>query len=108
MGTYGGTPAKPDLAVAESTATLGALNAVTAGVPVTGFVNLSVLVPSAFVGTVIAERSFDSGSNWLPVSDAFAFSGNGSLVQLEPEAGILWRLRCSAYTSGSCVGRVSL
>jgi len=112
MGTFGGTPQKADLAREVATATLGALNAATAGVLMHGLLNLTVLVPSAFVGTVLAERSFDGGATWAPLwTDAYGvqltFAAAGTVTVLEAEAGVLWRLRCSAYTSGSATARVS-
>jgi hypothetical protein len=103
---------RADLAGVLGVGTLGALNAVTAAVAVQGFVNLSIRVPAAFSGTVSAERSFDNGTTWLPVrADGYgtpvAFAAADSSVEYEPEAGMLWRLRASAYTSGSCEGRIS-
>lgn len=68
------------------------------------------------VGTVAIERSFDSGSNWYVISkntngDAASYttaSGeafNGSIE--EPEDGVIYRLNCTAYTSGTIVYRIS-
>lgn len=67
------------------------------------------------VGTVVLERSFD-GSNWYPASKntngddasyttASDTAFNGSVE--EPEAGVQYRLNCTAYTSGTITYRIS-
>ena len=63
-----------------------------------------------FVGTVIPERSFDSGTTWLPytaLGTAISFTAPCSETFEEPEKGVLWRVRCSAYTSGTINYRLS-
>jgi hypothetical protein len=49
------------------------------------------------VGTVVLQRSFDKGVSWK-TTDSFTSDkeSNG-----EAKANLLWRLNCTAYTSGS-------
>lgn len=64
-----------------------------------------------FAATVQLERSFDNGVTWLPVT------ANGTQLELftapvsenwaETEAGVLYRLNCTAYTSGTVNYRIS-
>jgi hypothetical protein len=64
-----------------------------------------------FVATVVLERSFDSGSTWHPLT------GGGTVIssvttavsetQRESEVGVIYQLRCSAYTSGTVNYRIS-
>ena len=65
-----------------------------------------------FVGTVKLERSFDAGVTWLDCSRDSAgttasFTAPFSVVVEEPEAGVLYRLNCAAYTSGTVSYRIS-
>lgn len=68
------------------------------------------------VGTVDVERSFDNGATYYIISkntngDGASYTTasntafNGSVE--EPEDGILYRLTCSAYTSGTIIYRIS-
>jgi hypothetical protein len=56
------------------------------------------------------QRSFDGGTEWLTRVDLV---GNGSyttpisLVVAEPERGVLYRLACTAFTSGTINYRLS-
>ena len=55
-------------------------------------------------GAVALQRSFDAGATWLTVESwAADFEGTAN----EPEINVLYRLNCTAYTSGSIVGRLS-
>lgn len=63
-----------------------------------------------FVGTVALERSLDGGSNWVGLTalgTAFSFTGPCSEIFEEPEVGALYRLNCTAYTSGTINFRLS-
>jgi hypothetical protein len=57
------------------------------------------------VATVQIERSFDGGTTWLPCSldlapAAIAVTAAGfSCLADEVEAGVLYRLNCTAFTS---------
>ena len=64
-----------------------------------------------FVATVQLERSFDNGVTWLPVtangSQLELFTGPASENWSESEAGVLYRLNCTSYTSGTVNYRIS-
>lgn len=63
-----------------------------------------------FVGTVRFERSFDNGVTWLPATQAgspVTFTAPFTEVLIEPEADVLYRLNCTAYTSGTINYRIS-
>ena len=66
-----------------------------------------------FVGTVVLERSFDGGTTWFP---AFHTNGGAAISFTAPvcmpiacgdELGVLHRLNCTAYTSGTIAYRLS-
>ena len=62
--------------------------------------------------TVKVERSFDNGSTWHVASrDAAgaeaAYTASASLVADEPEAGVLYRLNCTSFSSGPIAYRIS-
>jgi hypothetical protein len=63
-----------------------------------------------FVGTVQLERSFD-GSTWLPLTangtQIYKFTAPCSEPVEESEIGVLYRLNCTAYTSGTINYRLS-
>jgi hypothetical protein len=69
----------------------------------------------AFTATIRLERSFDGGTTWYVAgaggtgAQALYSTPNSdvSLVVAEPEAGVLYRLNCTAYTSGTINWRVS-
>lgn len=72
----------------------------------------NVTLSGTFVGTVQIERSFDRGANWRAISrdsagTAAAYTAPMSVVVEEPEAGVLYRLNCTAYTSGTITYRIS-
>ena len=58
-----------------------------------------------FVGSVQLERSFDSGTNWLPITaggiQLFKWSAPASETDQMDKTGVLHRLNCTAYTSGT-------
>lgn len=73
---------------------------------------VNVSVSGTFVGTAVLERSFDAGTTYIPVlrpggNTAVSYTAPSSEVLEEPEKGVLWRLRCSAYTSGTIDYRIS-
>ena len=76
------------------------------------FRRFNVSLWGTFVGTVILERSFDGGTTFLPCAidaagDANAYTAPMSIVAAEPEPGVYYRLRCSAFTSGTINYRMS-
>jgi hypothetical protein len=75
--------------------------------------DLHLALSGTFVATVVLERSFDAGTTWLPV-----FHQNGGaaisftapvcmLIDCGLEDGVLHRLNCTAYTSGTVTYRIS-
>lgn len=64
-----------------------------------------------FVATVQLERSFDNGVTWLPLTAGgtatLKFTAPCSESAGETEAGVLYRLNCTAYTSGTVNYRLS-
>jgi len=63
-----------------------------------------------FVGTVQLERSFDNGTTWLPITalgSSITFTAPASESFEEPEVGVIYRLNCTAYTSGTVNYRLS-
>jgi len=67
-----------------------------------------------FVGSVQLERSFDGGATWVLCN----IGGTGTLAQYaagtpvslvvgEPEKQVLYRINCTAYTSGTINYRIS-
>jgi len=66
----------------------------------------------AFTGVVAVERSFDRGASWIGCSrdgagTPAAYSTPVSLVLEEPEAGVLYRLNCTALSAGTVSYRLS-
>lgn len=68
------------------------------------------------VGTVKLQKSFDYGSTWITVSRSsdgteaaytLAANGNVAVIVYEPEQGVLYRVNCTAYTSGTITYRLS-
>lgn len=67
-----------------------------------------------FVATLSLERSFDGGTTWMNVTrndgSANAFTAPVSMSvpgDDSGEADVLYRLNCSAYTSGTARYRIS-
>ena len=104
----GGSGTEAAARVLSGSVTNGSLN----GNPVyiSGNFNVSVWW-SAFVGTLVLERSFDAGTTFLPVtfSDGtpVSFTAVASGTWSEPESGMLYRIRCSAWTSGTANWQIS-
>lgn len=74
--------------------------------------NFNIAVWGTFVGTVVLERSFDGGTTWIPRMWEFtqtnvSLTSQTSGVMSEPELGVLYRFRCSAFTSGTINYRIS-
>jgi hypothetical protein len=66
----------------------------------------------AFTGVVGVERSFDRGVSWIGCSRDGAgtpavYSTPVSLVLEEPEAGVIYRLNCTALSAGTVSYRLS-
>lgn len=105
------TPAAQDLADAKSEQALTAAVGAASYTPWLAFVGTANLAISGNgVGSVILERSFDGGTTAIPATNlgaAVTFTGPASETILNREAGVLHRLRCTAFTSGSFLARLS-
>lgn len=65
-----------------------------------------------FAGTVELQRSPDGGTTWIPASldsagAAADFSAPMTVQITEPEWGVVWRITCTAYSSGTINYRLS-
>lgn len=73
--------------------------------------SFNISVWGTFVGTVQLERSFDNGTTWLPLTAGGTqiekFTAPASESVDEFEVGVLYRLNCTAYTSGTINYRLS-
>ena len=72
----------------------------------------NVSVSGTFVATFQLQRSFDNAVTWIVCSSdsagtAASWTAPFSVVVEEPEAGVLYRLACTAYTSGTATYRLS-
>jgi hypothetical protein len=88
----------------------------TAFVPNTGSFNnaqqFNISLWGTFVGTVVLECSFDSFTTAIPVNryctgNAVSYTAPANEVLPAPEGSVQYRLRCSAYTSGTANYRLS-
>ncbi len=57
------------------------------------------------VGTVELQRSFDKGNTWH-TTDTYT-SDAEQIGDATGEGSIIWRLNCSAFTSGTIIARIS-
>lgn len=72
----------------------------------------NIAIWGTFSATVAVEKSYDAGATWIAVGrdaagTAATYTAETSVLTEEPENGVLWRLRCSAYTSGTVNWRIS-
>lgn len=72
----------------------------------------NVSASGTFVATVQLERSFDGGSNWFVCSSdasgtAASWTAPFSVIAEEPTPGVIYRLNCTAYMSGTVTYRIS-
>lgn len=98
VGSFTGTGATEDWFAANATPSASKL--------------FNISLWGTFVATVKVQRSFDDGSTWVDCSRDSAgttasYTAPASLLVEEPEAGVLYRLNCSAYTSGTINYRIS-
>jgi len=75
-----------------------------AEVELVGPINLSLT--GTWVATVKLQRSFDDGVTFLDVA-SYTANAEELGAKVEPESGVLYRLSCSAYTSGTVTYRLS-
>jgi hypothetical protein len=92
---------------AAITGTLSAAGA-SASVKVRGDFNFSLW--GTFAATCELDRSFDSGTTWIQltaIGSPFSWTAPATEVLNEPESGILYRVNCTAVSSGTVNYRVS-
>ncbi len=73
-------------------------------------VNISLW--GTFSATVTLERSFDGGTTAVPVSSdtigtASSYTAPASIQIRDDEPGVVYRLNCTAYVSGTVSWRIS-
>jgi len=82
---------------------------VSAPVPMEGDFNVSLAV--GFTAVVQLERQFVNDAAWFPVTyvdgSVIQWSAPLSTVMSEPEQGVVYRLRCTSFTSGPVSFRIS-
>lgn len=71
----------------------------------------NISTSGTYVATVRIERSFDKGANWFICSEDAAgtnadYTAPFSVTAQESEAGTLYRLNCTAFTSGTLTYRI--
>ena len=68
-------------------------------------VGFNVSIYGTFVASIQLERSFDNGANWLQTTAGGAafnvWTAPCSESVQETSANVLYRLNCTAYTSGT-------
>ena len=103
------TPIAPDLV---ATGTLTAAKPTGDGVEVSpGPLNITVAGGSITLGGVAAERSFDKGTTWFPVTrvdgSGIVWTGGTSTTITEPEAGVMYRLKATGTVAAAVNWRIS-
>lgn len=72
----------------------------------------NVELSGTWTGTVVLERSFDGGTTYISAAmdttgTAASYTANVSIVVVETEPGVLYRVRCSVFGSGTIAYRLS-
>jgi len=71
----------------------------------------NVTAYGTFVASFQLERSFDAGAHWSPITAAgtqrYIWTTPESEVAQEDQYGVMYRLNCTAYTSGTVNYRIS-
>lgn len=76
----------------------GTLTSVTTSSNIALFGDYSLSISGFGTATVVLQRSFDNGSTW---KDVESFTANVEKNGSEPLSQTLYRLNCTAYTSGT-------
>lgn len=97
---------KPDSAAADAAIAIASGSftgtGASAAIELRGEYNLSL---SGFgTATVALQRSFDGGASWKTVD---GFAGDAEMAGFEAEAGMLYRLNCTAHSAGTIAYRLS-
>ena len=76
-----------------------------------GLSRFNLTISGTFVASIRLERSFDDGSTWHPCTRSDggprSWTAPMSILVSECEPGVLYRLNCTAFTSGTAVCRIS-
>jgi hypothetical protein len=102
------SPTSPESAVSVVEADLTAAGQATPWLALAGSFNLTIA--GTFVGTAVVERSFDGGTTAVPctnLGEVVSFSAPATERLTNDERGVLFRARCTAYTSGTIRARLS-
>lgn len=67
------------------------------------FRHFNLSIQGTFAATINIQRSFDRGATWETTDSV---TTKVSTVGFEPERGVMYRLSCSGYTSGSVEYRI--
>ena len=59
---------------------------------------MGVSIWGTWSGTVLLEWSFDGGANWNTID---TYTSNENVVVASPSEDVIYRLRCSVYSSGT-------
>jgi hypothetical protein len=76
----------------------GTLTSVSTSASVALYGDYTVSLSGFGTGTVVLQRSFDQGVTW---KDVESFTANVEKNGSEPLSQVLYRLNCTAYTSGT-------
>lgn len=104
------SPTEPDLAVALATGSFTALNQTTPWAEMNG---PFLMLATGGVGQVTLELSVDGGTTAVicqlnsGADNVWTVPVNQVVGNAPNEQGLLYRLRCSAYTSGTIAARIS-
>ena len=100
----------PASGVTAVVSTFGATGSSATLTPIAGR-GFNVSIWGTFSASVQLERSFDGGTTWLPITAAgvqlFVWTAPASEVNQEDQISVAYRLRCTAYTSGTVSYRIS-
>jgi hypothetical protein len=119
MGVPIGGVASQDTAEPLATGTITASALISQGIPAStgsslakaflGAFNLAMW--GTFAGTILVEKTYDSGTTWITVSQDVAgtpasyalnlTAGSINLTLCEVETQVAWRIRCTTFTSGT-------
>lgn len=111
LGAIAGKPCTTCTDLAPTVVT-GTLTSATSGTSAQFFGSFNIELSGTWVGTVQLERSFDGGTTFVAAArdtggTPAAYTSNVSIVVAEPEPGVIYRWRCTAYTSGTVAYRIS-
>jgi len=105
------SPTQPDIALVQpQTVSAVAVAFYPFPNPVQGLYN--VAITGTFSATVQLERSFDGGGTWAPLSGStigttIQFTAPTTFVLNETERGVLYRVNCTVWASGTVNVRIS-